>query len=78
MKRAYETPFAEKIEFNYTEIVVASPGGDHGDVGVGVSKTDVGCNRIPGHDLAKMGGNGVCSGGGNGGSHPNGHGHSIC
>ena len=50
MKRSYESPIAEKIEFDYTQIVVASSEHGHkGDNGVGVSQTDKGCNRVPGH-----------------------------
>jgi hypothetical protein len=65
MKRTYETPFAEKIEFNYANTVVASTtGGNRGDNGQGVSMTDVGCNGVPGHDNA--GGNGNGNGNGNG------------
>ncbi len=52
MKRTYEKPFAEKIEFNYENTVVASNGGGKGDKGHGVSQTDKGCNRVPGHDNA--------------------------
>ena len=63
MKRNYEPPFAEKIEFNYTETVVASdPGENHGDKGGGVSITDRGCNRVPGHDAANQK-NGTCGNG---------------
>ncbi|MBQ6362921.1 MAG: hypothetical protein IJQ02_16955 [Oscillospiraceae bacterium] len=51
MKKTYETPVAEKMEFDYTQTIVAS-GGGHGDKGHGVSQTDVGCNRVPGHDNA--------------------------
>ena len=50
MKRKYVAPFAEKIEFNYTNTVVASPGNGNGDRGVGVSQTDKGCNKVPGHN----------------------------
>ncbi len=52
MKKTYETPVAEKMEFDYTQTIVASGGGHHGDKGHGVSHTDVGCNRVPGHDNA--------------------------
>jgi hypothetical protein len=50
MKNKYVTPVAKKLEFDYTQTVVAS--GGHGDKGHGVSTTDVGCNRVPGHDNA--------------------------
>ena len=57
MKNTYETPVAEKFEFDYTKVVAASndnPGKQHhGDKGHGVSQTDVGCNRVPGHDNAQ-------------------------
>jgi hypothetical protein len=50
--RAYVTPKAEKLEFNYADNVVASGGGNpvvHGDVGVGVGHGG-GCDHLPGHD----------------------------
>ena len=51
MKRSYETPFAEMLEFNYSNTIVASPIVDeHGDVGHGVSQKDKGCDKIPGHN----------------------------
>ena len=50
MKNKYERPVAEKIEFDYTQVVVASKGGNHGDMGVGGSQTDKGCDREPGHN----------------------------
>lgn len=49
MKKTYETPVAEKMEFDYTQTIVASGGGHHGDVGNGVSHTDKGCDGVPGH-----------------------------
>lgn len=48
MKAKYVTPVAEKLEFDYTQVVVAS-NGHQGDRGVGVSNTDKGCDREPGH-----------------------------
>ncbi len=65
MKRTYVSPFAEKIEFNYSSTVVASLGGDNGDQGIGVGNGG-GCDGIDYHSNAKNGGNGVCTGGGNG------------
>ncbi len=52
MKAKYVTPIAEILEFDYTQTVVASGGQEeqHGDMGVGVSKKDKGCNREPGHN----------------------------
>ena len=46
----YETPRAEKLEFNYNENVVASgPKGEHhGDMGIGHGGGG-GCDHIPGH-----------------------------
>ena len=49
MKKNYESPVAEKIEFDYSQIVTTSGAGHHGDNGVGVSHTDNGCDREPGH-----------------------------
>ena len=52
MKKTYETPVAEKMEFDYTQTIVASGGGHHGDKGHGVSQNDKGCNGVGGHDFA--------------------------
>lgn len=54
MKKQYETPVAEQLEFEYSDIVTASNDNPvhHGDKGHGVSQTDVGCNIVPGHDNA--------------------------
>ena len=52
MKAMYEAPVAEKLEFDYSSVVAASAGG-HGDNGHGVSQTDKGCNKVPGHDNAQ-------------------------
>ncbi len=43
MKAPYETPVVEKLEFDYSSVVTAS-GSGHGDVGMGVSQTDKGCD----------------------------------
>ena len=56
MKKNYETPVAEKLEFDYTQTVVAS-NVHHGDKGHGVSVTDQGCDHKPGHEFAQMGPN---------------------
>lgn len=48
MKAKYVTPVAEKLEFDYTQVVVASNG--NRDMGVGRSNTDKGCDREPGHN----------------------------
>ena len=50
MKKAYTTPMAEKLVFNYAENVVASgtPGTHHGDMGIGVGGGG-GCDHEPGH-----------------------------
>lgn len=48
----YETPKAEKLEFNYDENVVASPGDHHGDVGHGFGLGG-GCDHDPGHGTPK-------------------------
>lgn len=53
MKAVYVTPVVEMLEFNYSDVVVAS---NHGDKGKGVSQTDKGCNRVPGHDGHNPGG----------------------
>ncbi len=47
MKTEYKAPVVEMLEFDYSNVVVAS---GHGDVGHGVSQTDKGCNRKPGHE----------------------------
>lgn len=51
MKKTYETPAVEKIEFNYAENVTASqscPTIGHGDMGIGVGHGG-GCDHDPGH-----------------------------
>lgn len=51
MKKAYATPMAEKLVFDYAENVVASagnPGMHHGDMGIGVGGGG-GCDHVPGH-----------------------------
>ena len=50
MKKAYTTPYAEKLVFDYAENVVASGGNGfhHGDMGIGVGGGG-GCDHIPGH-----------------------------
>ena len=45
----YVTPKAEKVEFNYSENVVASVGVGHGDMGIGLGHGG-GCDHNPGHD----------------------------
>lgn len=77
MKRTYVSPIAEKLVFNYADTIVASPGGHHGDVGIGVGKGG-GCDHEEYHLLAKQGGNGDCTNDSVGGGHPNGAGHSSC
>lgn len=54
MKKTYDTPAAEKIEFNYVENVTASPPGTahHGDVGHGFGMGG-GCDHEPGHGTPK-------------------------
>ena len=63
MKRIYQSPIAEKMEFDYTGNVVASPitGDSNGDNGPNVTTTDVGCNREAGKDNPMAGKN--CNGG---------------
>ncbi len=56
MKTKYAAPIAEKLEFDYTNVVVASNG--HGDVGHGVSTTDKGCDGEHGHNNPNPNGNG--------------------
>ena len=47
--KKYETPKAEKIEFNYAENVTASGSCiHHGDMGIGVGHGG-GCDHDPGH-----------------------------
>ena len=49
----YSTPRAEKLEFDYTEVVVASNiTNHHGDVGHGFGMGG-GCDHVPGHDKPK-------------------------
>lgn len=48
----YETPRAEKLEFNYSENVVASGTQHHGDMGHGYGGGG-GCDHIPGHGNPK-------------------------
>lgn len=57
MKKNYNTPAVEKIEFNYEENVTASnfdPASPehHGDVGHGIGMGG-GCDHIPGHGNPK-------------------------
>ena len=47
--KAYTTPMAEKLEFDYTDNVTASnPIGYHGDMGIGHGMGG-GCDHEPGH-----------------------------
>ena len=50
MKKAYATPMAEKLVFDYAENVVASGTSviGHGDMGIGVGHGG-GCDHDPGH-----------------------------
>lgn len=50
MRKKYVKPEAEKLEFNYTETVVASGCSPthHGDMGIGIGGGG-GCDHIPGH-----------------------------
>lgn len=50
MKKAYVSPMAEKLVFNYVENVVASGTCviGHGDMGIGVGHGG-GCDHDPGH-----------------------------
>lgn len=59
MKRKYEKPFAEKMEFDYRETVVASFG--NGDVGKGKGKGG-GCDHEPYHPNERTFSNGNNSG----------------
>ena len=53
MKKTYISPVAEKLEFNYSNNVVAS-GTEfhHGDVGHGLGQGG-GCDHVPGHGNPK-------------------------
>jgi len=44
----YVTPKVEKVEFNYTENIVASACVGHGDMGIGLGHGG-GCDHDPGH-----------------------------
>ena len=51
MKKAYVTPIAEMLVFDYADNVVASAGnpmGHHADMGIGVGHGG-GCDHNPGH-----------------------------
>lgn len=48
MMKSYQKPLAEKLEFNYTENVVASNTMHHGDMGIGHGNGG-GCDHEPGH-----------------------------
>lgn len=50
MKKAYVTPVAEKLVFDYTENVTASYTSpvQHGDMGIGLGGGG-GCDHTPGH-----------------------------
>ena len=49
MKKAYVSPMAEKLVFDYTENVTASYTNiGHGDMGIGVGHGG-GCDHDPGH-----------------------------
>ena len=50
MKKAYNRPAAEKLEFSYSDNVVASNSGVvvHGDIGIGLG-IGGGCDHDPGH-----------------------------
>ena len=48
MKKKYEKPFAEKMEFDYRENVVASGESGNGDVGQGRGRGG-GCDGVPYH-----------------------------
>ena len=56
MKKEYVKPQAEKLEFNYTENILASNGSSivvgHGDVGHGLGHGG-GCDHQPGHGNPK-------------------------
>lgn len=52
MHKNYVPPKAEKLEFNYTENVVASTFVGHGDVGHGYGMGG-GCDHNPGHGNPK-------------------------
>ena len=55
MKMEYKTPRAEKLEFDYTSVVVASEKGKHGDNG---NKHGCAGGPIPGNPGGKTHGNG--------------------
>ena len=47
--KTYNKPMAEKLEFNYQEIVIASnTKPHHGDIGIGLGGGG-GCDHEPGH-----------------------------
>ena len=46
--RKYNKPQAEKLEFNYSENVVASNNMSHADMGIGFGQGG-GCDHIPHH-----------------------------
>lgn len=50
MKKAYQAPTVEKLEFNYTDTIVASGSIEvgHTDMGIGVGHGG-GCDHIPEH-----------------------------
>ena len=50
MKKSYYRPQVEKLEFNYSDNVVASGGSNvhHGDMGIGFGNGG-GCDHKPGH-----------------------------
>lgn len=52
MKQEYSEPKAEKLEFNYEEIVATSSGFVHGDMGHGVGGGS-GCDHKPRHGNPK-------------------------
>ena len=54
MKKSYCRPQAEKLEFNYSDNVVASGESymHHGDVGHGYGSGG-GCDHVPGHGNPK-------------------------
>ncbi len=60
MKKKYEKPFAEKMEFDYRETVIASIGS--GDVGKGKGKGG-GCDGEPYHENQRSFSNGRGSNG---------------
>lgn len=51
MKKNYDAPKAEKLEFDYEKSVIASAGTNishHGDMGIGLGGGG-GCDHVPGH-----------------------------